>query len=268
MGVVVSFMNCKAGVGKTTSVFAIGVMWAKFGKKVLLVDMDPQADLTSILTTKEYIIPYEDGPFMATCFFEGAGPQFKGLEIQHTKYEGLDYVPSGIELSRFDVYDSDVKDSEFRLKELIDRAKKEYDYDYILIDCPPGMSFLAQNCVVAADFIVSVASMSSSGICGMRLAREFCDTYKENKKFKLESQKYVACIVTQFTRTDIKRYESLKREFGFLLMRPRVRKLMEIPKRSEPGNYFIDMEGKPFDDYAEVARDLMLRIKDYTDFEN
>ena len=147
---VIAIINQKGGVGKTTTTHNLGVCLAKSGKKVLVLDADPQASLSVSLGVKD-----PDGlditiaSVMQEIIEEGTvSPDFG---IIHNK-EGVDLLPSNIELSGMETGLVNVMSREFILKEYIRQVGD--CYDYILIDCMPSLGMLTINALVAADSVI------------------------------------------------------------------------------------------------------------------
>ncbi len=140
---VISIMNQKGGVGKTTSTLNLGAALALQGRRVLLIDLDPQANLTHGLN--------RSAADLSQCIYElliGQKPDVRAI-IQHTEYERLDLLPSHIDVSGAEIELVPMIGRETRLKRSVDLLRKEYDY--ILIDCLPALSLLTVNALVASD---------------------------------------------------------------------------------------------------------------------
>ena len=137
---IISVCNFKGGVAKTSSTMNIGAAMAQLGKKVLLIDMDPQFNLT----TSFGIIEPEQ------TVYDGITKRIDHLPILTIK-EDLHIVPSSIDLNKAEVEMSSAFKREERLTELLAPLKDLYDY--ILIDCPPSLGLLTINSLVASDEI-------------------------------------------------------------------------------------------------------------------
>ena len=144
MGKVVSVANQKGGVGKTTTTVNLGTILAKRGKKVLLIDTDPQGNATSGLgVSKEvdksvYDVLVNDTEFIET--------------LQKTKIKNLLVCPSNINLAGAEVQLVSMMSREQRMKEKLDKIKD--NFDYILIDCPPSLGLITLNAFTASDSIL------------------------------------------------------------------------------------------------------------------
>ena len=152
---IISIANQKGGVGKTTTTINLGVALAKEGKRVLIIDLDPQANTTkstvctapsSLETTIVDILRYEskrnigDAPLEPTSYIYN--------------FEGVDIIPSNIELSNFEPLLLLVEDRETLLKRFLENHKSKYDY--ILIDCQPSLDFLVVTALTASTEVIIV----------------------------------------------------------------------------------------------------------------
>ncbi|MCA9386518.1 ParA family protein [Candidatus Dojkabacteria bacterium] len=145
---IIAVTNQKGGVGKTTSVLNIGVFLAKKGKKVLLVDIDPQANLTSGLGIER---DRENDGFISIYDVLVNQEEVKS-SIKKSRVENLSVIPSSIELAGAEVEMVNAMSRESVLKKALDQVKDEFDY--IIIDCPPSLGLLTINSQVAADLVV------------------------------------------------------------------------------------------------------------------
>ena len=144
MGKIVSIANQKGGVGKTTTSINLSTVLAKKGKKVLLIDADPQGNATSGVGVDKdqqfsvYDVLIEDIEIENT--------------LQKTKVKNLDLCPSNINLAGAEVQLVGMENREHRLKQKLDNIKDEYDF--IIIDCPPSLGLVTLNAFTASDSVL------------------------------------------------------------------------------------------------------------------
>ena len=147
---VIALTNQKGGVGKTTTAVNLGVGLAKQGKKVLLIDADAQANLTMALGyNRPDDIPITLSTVMQNIIDDKSFDVQQGI-LHHG--EGVDLLPSNIELSGFEVRLINAMSRERVLKTYVNEVKK--NYDYVLIDCMPSLGMITINALAAADSVV------------------------------------------------------------------------------------------------------------------
>lgn len=145
MGQIIAIANQKGGVGKTTTTINLGACVAKLGQRVLIVDIDPQANTTSGLGINKnelqhstYDMLIDEVPISAA--------------LMHTNMQGLDIVPSNMQLAGAEVELVNLMAREHILKGALSPAQSQYDY--ILIDCPPSLGLLTLNALTASHSII------------------------------------------------------------------------------------------------------------------
>ena len=171
MSKIIAIANHKGGVGKTTSVVNIGARLANMGKRVLLIDLDPQASLSQSLG----VIAPETSIYGS---IRGEHP-LQPLTI----YENLDLIPSELDLIGAEIELSSQVGREYILKELLEDIKNSYDF--VLIDCPPSLGLLTVNAFTASDEVYIPLQAQFLAMRGLTKLIEVIDQIKKRLNNKL-----------------------------------------------------------------------------------
>ncbi|ETJ99349.1 VirC1-like protein [Eubacterium nodatum ATCC 33099] len=206
---VIAICNQKGGVGKTTTTVNLGVGLAKEGKKVLLIDADPQGDLTTCFgwhdndNLKETLSSQ-----MAKMIREEPVDKREGI-LKHE--EGIDLIPANLELSGLEMMLVNTMSRETVLKEYLKDIKK--DYDYVLIDCMPSLGMITINALSAADSVIIPVQAQYLPVKGMtQLVQTINRVKKINPHLKIDG--IVMTLVDGRTNLAKTVSETLKRNYG------------------------------------------------------
>jgi len=220
------FVNQKGGVGKTTTVINLGAYLARAGKRVLLVDFDPQANLTSGV----------GGAKKAKGAYEVISGQTTMRDIiKSTKVEGLYLAPSSIDLSGATVELVDKEGRDHYLKNALALVKDEYDF--VLIDCPPSLGVLTLNGLSAADEVLIPLQCEYFALEGLSLILQTIQLVQKGMNTRLKIAGILFTMYDSRTRLAQDVVAQVSSYFGdkvFSTIIPRNVRLSEAPSHGVP----------------------------------
>lgn len=252
MGKIMAIANQKGGVGKTTTAFNLGACLAAAGKKVLLVDADPQANATSGLGLE----PEEAEVSVYECLLDGVAAKDA---IVKTGVEGLDIICSRIDLVGAEVELSGRQDREMLMRNLLLPVKN--DYDFILIDCSPSLGTITVNALTAADSVIIPVQAEYFALEGIAQLLNTIRIIKSRLSPKLEIEGFLLTMYDARLRLANQIFEELKGHFGemvFSTVIPRNIKLSESPSHGLPV-IFYDPESRGAIAYTQLGHEIIAR---------
>lgn len=250
---IIAITNQKGGVGKTTTVLNLGVYLAVKGKRILLVDIDPQANLSSGLGAKD------DANKNVYDYLINKTP-IKDVIIK-TRIDNLDIMPSGIELAGAEVEMVNSLSREGILKRGLDEVHK--NYDFILIDCPPSLGLLTVNGLVSADKVIIPVQSEYFALEGLG---QLLNTIKLIRTSLNQNMEIGGVIVTMYdNRTNLSKevaneIENHFQEKVFKTIIPRSIRLSEAPSRGLSIHEYAPQSAGAIA-YEELAGEIIRRFK-------
>lgn len=255
MGKVIAVFNQKGGVGKTTTNVNLSACIAENGKRVCVIDIDPQGNTTSGLGVDKNILEYT----IYDIIIEEANIK---EAIVATEYENLHLIPSSVQLAGAEIELTGMKNREIKLKQAIDEIKN--DYDYIFIDCPPSLGLLTINSLAAVDSVLIPIQCEYYALEGVSQLMNTIQLVKKNLNPNLEVQGVVLSMFDGRTNLSIQVVDEVKNYFKgkvYTTIIPRNVRLAEAPSFGQPIIYY-DKKSKGAEAYVELAEEFLYLEED------
>ena len=251
---ILCFANQKGGVGKTTSAINVAACMARAGKKVLLLDADPQGNATSGIGVSKKGLS-------ATVYDVLIGQKSVEEAVVKTGVKRLDLLPSGIDLVAAELELADESRREYRLRDALTAVREKYDY--IIIDCPPALSLVTINTLVAADGVVIPLLCEYYSLEGLT---QLNATIGQIRKRYNPSLELVGVLINMYDgrlNLTMSVLEEIKNFFPGKLFRTPIPRSVRISEAPSHGLAIVDYErnGKGAAAYASVARELITRCE-------
>ena len=253
MPIIYALANQKGGVGKTTTSVNVGAYIAQWGQRVLVIDIDPQANATSSLGVDKRSVPLSTYDLLM-----GNAPLTR--VVQRTRRERLDLVPSSPALAGATVELVRMEQREYRLRQALADLAADERYDYVLIDCPPALGLLTVNALTATDGVIIPVQCEYLALEGLSQLSRAIDLVRRalNPTLRLRG-----LVMTMFdSRTTLARQvvEEVQRHFPgrvFDTIIPRSVRLSEAPSYGEPIISYAPRSAGAVA-YAVLARELLV----------
>ena len=255
MGKIIAFANQKGGVGKTTTAINLAAALSEREKRVLLCDFDPQGNATSgfgvdprSLETSIYDLIVADQPDVKSA-------------IVSTKW--VDLLGANVNLAGAELDLIGMSDREYRLKNVLDQVKD--DYDYVFIDCPPSLGLLTINALCAADGVIVPMQCEYFALEGLSQLSQTISIVRKKYNPSLELDGIVITMFDGRLNLSLQVLEEIKRYFPGKIYRtpvPRNVRLSEAPSYGMPVRYY-DKSSKGAAAYNDIAKEITEREKSF-----
>ncbi len=253
---VVAVANQKGGVGKTTTAVNLAACLAAVGKRVLFIDLDPQANATSGLGIEKV----EGASAYRALLGEGALYE----KIQRTAYDRLDIIPSEVDMCGAEIEVSRLENHLLRLRQSVEPLRQGNQHELILVDCPPSLGILTLNAFAAADYLIVPLQCEYYALEGVAMINRLLNQLREsgtNPNLEL-----LGVLMTMFdSRTNLSHQvvSEVRQHFGpvvFDTVIPRTTRLAEAPSFGKPIIYY-DKYSTGTAAYEVLTQEVLARLK-------
>lgn len=249
---IISVVNQKGGVGKTSISVNLSASLVNMGKRVLLIDLDIQSNATLNLIDMS-----ENRPTVADCFLDNTSIN---KIITKTRTKNLDIAPSGERMSivELNIYPKMAREA------LLKRAMRDLTgYDFVIIDLPPFLSLLTVNALNCSDYALVPVNTNFFSLYGIKLLNETIEQVKKNLNEDLE---IIGYLINAYDRREGETYtveEALRENLEKLVFENVIRTNTAIKQSQGEGKTIFEFEdgkGKGVEDFSKVAKELIQRI--------
>lgn len=252
MGKIISLANQKGGVGKTTTSINLAAALALEGKRVLLVDADPQANSSSGLGVDIQAMEHT----VYECLINGIDPH---QAIYATSTEGLYIMPSHIDLVGAEIEMLNLENRENILKRVLNTLRAEYDY--ILIDCSPSLGLITINALTASDGIIIPVQCEFFALEGIAKLLNTVKIIKSNLNPSLRIAGFLLTMFDGRLRLSAQVHDEVRRHFGDLVFDTVIARNVRLSEAPSHGMSVMeyDRSSKGAKNYRNLAKELIRR---------
>lgn len=251
----ISILNQKGGVAKTTSAQNISYGLSKLGKKVLLIDLDPQGNLTSGVGIDKRALEYTVYDLMKDRAF---GSQKINIEDVIVDIEGVHVLPTNIKMSKINLELAGIPGKENILKEIL---KEIYGYDFVIIDCPPSLDNLTFNALIATQKVYIPVQTEFYALEGIVELLDTVDLINNRMNPDLEIGGVFATMVDSRIKLHNEVIGQLNNFFDDKMLKTRIRRNVKVTEASSHGTNIFDYASRSngAKDYKELCKEILKR---------
>ena len=250
MGRIIAVANQKGGVGKTTTAINLSAALAEKGKKVLLIDMDPQGNATSGVGVEKNNVE--------NTVYDLIEVSIQSC-IEYTEFENLFLIPSNVDLAAAEIELIGINEKEFIIKKEVEKIRD--NYDFILIDCPPSLNLLTINAMTTADTVLVPIQCEYYALEGLSQLIHTINLVKERLNPYLDMEGIVFTMFDARTNLSLQVVENVRanvKQKVYSTIIPRNVRLAEAPSHGYPITIY-DSKSAGAESYRALADEVISR---------
>lgn len=254
---IIAIANQKGGVGKTTTAFNLGIALANLGKKVLLVDTDPQGDLT---TYAGFIRQEQLNKTLSTLMEQSINDEpitAKDVILHHN--ENVDLIPSNLDLSVLEMSLVNIMSREYTMRNCLSEIRK--DYDYVILDCMPSLGMITVNALACADSVIIPVQSQYFAAKGMTQLLQSIKKVRKQINPELKIDGVLLTLVDRRTNLAKSIETQLREEYGSALKiyDTQIPLAIKTAESTQMGKsiFTYDKNSKVADAYSSFAKEVL-----------
>ncbi len=254
---VISFANQKGGVGKTTSALNCATSLGVLGKRVLLLDLDPQANSTSALGISKNSVKHS-----IYDVFTGKAKDISSAIIE-TKYKNLSVIPSNMSLASIEAELSLQGGREAYLKRIIAKIELLELFDYILIDCPPSLGMITVNALVASNSLIIPTQCEYFALEGLTQLMMSVKAIKNRYNPQLNITGILVTMFTSRFKLSQEVLNELEKYYFDIIFEQKISRSVVISEASSYAEplYYYSKYSKSSLEYMSIAKEIITRLE-------
>jgi chromosome partitioning protein len=251
---IVAIANQKGGVGKTTTAVNLGCALAEQGQRILIIDLDPQANATSALGLQEL-----ETESLYEALLGGASVVEK---IIPTRLDRLFIIPSDLDLAGVEIEIARMKDHLTRLRQTLSVLRSDQTFDFVLLDCPPSLGILMTNALAAADEILTPIQCEYFALEGLvKIVRVVEQVRDSGANDNIEIGGIVMTMFDSRTNLSAQVVAEVRQHFGHRVYETVIPRTVRLSEAPSFGKSILEYDGRGAGAYAyrKLAREFMQR---------